>query len=120
MRNNADKPLSFADLPDATRKLVKLHAGCLSYFPDALAAVAVISQIGNYQHHQDAPLHWDKSKSDEQLESLCRHLISGDADAAGVPEAARIAWRGLAHLQREIDKGSVSLPDLIDVYRDLA
>ena len=79
------------------RKTYPIYSGCINYFPDALALVAKRSYEGNQQHHPDKPLHWDKSKSSDELDALIRHIIEGEWDA--------VAWRALAHLQREIDKG---------------
>jgi hypothetical protein len=81
----------------AERKTYPLYTGCFKYFPDALALVAHLSWKGNNQHHPDMPLHWDKSKSTDELDALMRHLGEGEWEA--------VAWRALAHLQREIDNG---------------
>jgi hypothetical protein len=78
------------------RKKIPLYRGLFVYFPDALVRVAALSQQGNDQHHPDKPLHWDKSKSTDELDALLRHIMDGDWDA--------VAWRALAHLQRECDK----------------
>lgn len=86
-----------AHLPeDATeRKRIPLYSGVLMYFPDALIAVAKLSQRGNEQHHKDKPLHWDRSKSTDHEDALMRHLLDGDYDA--------VAWRALAILQLQIE-----------------
>lgn len=81
----------------AERKTYPLFTGFVKYFPDAVAAVANLSWRGNQQHHPDKPLHWDKSKSTDELDALMRHLIEGEWEA--------VAWRAMAHLQREIDNG---------------
>jgi hypothetical protein len=78
------------------RKMIPLYSGVIKYFPDALAAVAHLSYKGNQQHHPDKPLHWDKNKSTDELDALMRHIIDEDWDA--------VAWRALAHLQRELEK----------------
>ena len=79
------------------RKEIPLYRGLFQYFPDALAAVAHLSWRGNQQHHPDKPLHWDKSKSTDELDALMRHLVEGEWEA--------VAWRAMAHLQREIENG---------------
>src|SRR5216684_7408427 len=56
------------------RKGQPLATGCLDYFPDALLAIAECSRIGNDQHNPGEPLHWDRSKSDDEADSLLRHL----------------------------------------------
>ena len=87
-----------------TRKGIPLFRGLLKYFPDALCAVAECSAAGNKQHHADKPLHWDKSKSTDEADCLMRHLIdSGTLDSDGIRHTAKVAWRALALLQRELD-----------------
>jgi hypothetical protein len=88
------------------RKERPLFSGVLIYFPDALLEVAYCSFVGNRQHNgEDAPLHWAKEKSTDELDALIRHLLeAGKVDTDGVRHSAKIAWRALANLQREIDK----------------
>lgn len=87
------------------RKALPVYSGCLAYFPDALASVAKLSQIGNDQHNPGKPLHWDRSKSGDELDALARHLLqAGTVDTDGVRHSAKIAWRALANLQKEIEK----------------
>lgn len=87
------------------RKATPIASGVLDYFPDALAAVAHVSMIGNEQHHPGEPLHWDKSKSTDEADALLRHLIDrGKFDTDGVRHSAKVAWRALALLQREIEQ----------------
>src|SRR3990167_5525973 len=45
------------------RKKYPIASGVLDYFPDAIAAIAYVSWVGNNQHHPNTPLHWDRSKS---------------------------------------------------------
>lgn len=93
-----------AELTHAERKQRPLYTGLLKYFPDALLEVAYCSYVGNQQHHPDAPLHWDKSKSIDEPDALMRHLLAaGTLDTDGVRHSAKLAWRGLALLQRELD-----------------
>lgn len=87
------------------RKAVPIYSGCLRYFPDALAAVAELSRIGNEQHNPGKPLHWDRSKSGDELDALTRHLFeAGTIDSDGVRHSAKLAWRALANLQKEIER----------------
>jgi len=81
------------------RKRCPVYSGVVKYFPDALVAVARCSQVGNDQHNPGQHLHWDKSKSADELDALMRHIIEGEWES--------VAWRALANLQREIDKGYV-------------
>jgi hypothetical protein len=95
-----------AELPkDAdARKALPIATGVLDYFPDALAEVARVSRIGNEQHNPGQPLHWDKSKSQDEADALVRHLLDrGTFDTDGTRHSAKVAWRALANLQRELD-----------------
>jgi len=95
-----------ANLPTdaAERKDTPIFSGVLRYFPDALAEVARVSKAGNDQHHPGTPLHWDKSKSTDEGDALIRHqLDAGTIDTDGQRHSAKVAWRALAQLQRELD-----------------
>jgi hypothetical protein len=86
------------------RKDIPLATGCLDYFPDAISAVAALSKIGNEQHNPGKPLHWDRSKSVDEADALMRHFLQrGTIDTDGVRHSAKIAWRALALLQKEIE-----------------
>lgn len=86
------------------RKDTPIVTGVLDYFPDAIAEVARVSRVGNEQHHAGAKLHWDKSKSRDEADALVRHLMErGTRDADGMRHSAKVAWRALALLQRELD-----------------
>lgn len=88
----------------AWRKARPLYSGVLAYFPDALLEVAYCSHIGNEQHNPGQPLHWDRSKSKDEKDALTRHLLeSGTVDTDGVRHSAKVAWRALAMLQKEIE-----------------
>lgn len=86
------------------RKNVPIATGVLDYFPDALAAVAEVSRIGNEQHNPGKPLHWDRSKSTDEADALMRHFVErGTIDSDGSRHSAKVAWRALALLQKEIE-----------------
>ena len=86
------------------RKQRPLAHGVLDYFPDALMEVAYCSFVGNEQHNPGEPLHWAKEKSTDEADALLRHLAErGTMDSDGVRHSAKVAWRALALLQREID-----------------
>lgn len=88
----------------ALRKGRPIASGVLDYFPDALLEVAEVSRIGNEQHNPGQPLHWDKSKSKDEADALLRHLLDrGKRDTDGTRHSAKVAWRALALLQRELD-----------------
>ena len=86
------------------RKAHPLCTGVLDYFPDALMEVAHCSKVGNDQHNPGQPLHWAKEKSTDEADALLRHLKDrGTYDTDGVRHSAKVAWRALALLQREIE-----------------
>ena len=86
------------------RKNTPVFSGVLNYFPDAIKAVAQCSFIGNEQHNPGTPLHWDRSKSGDEKDALVRHLLdAGTIDTDGVRHSAKVAWRSLANLQKEIE-----------------
>lgn len=92
--------------PDATaRKEIPIATGFIDYFPDAIAAVAALSQIGNDQHNPGTPLHWDRKKSGDESDALMRHFVErGTVDTDGVRHSTKVAWRGLALLQKELER----------------
>lgn len=113
------------------RKDIPIFRGVLMYFPDAIAAVAALSQAGNEQHNPGSELHWDRSKSGDEHDALVRHLMeAGELDTDGQRHSAKVAWRALAALQKEIEAeraGDALAPDLAEgrplidqpgVYRD--
>lgn len=86
------------------RKDIPLARGLLDYFPDALAAVAELSRIGNEQHNPGEPLHWAREKSADHADCIVRHLIDrGKRDTDGQLHTAKTAWRALALLQLELE-----------------
>jgi hypothetical protein len=88
----------------AARKAIPICTGVLDYFPDALIEVAQVSKAGNDQHNPGKPLHWAKEKSRDEADALLRHLIDrGKRDSDGMRHSAKVAWRALALLQREIE-----------------
>jgi len=90
--------------PAAERKATPVFSGVLAYFPDALREVAIASRVGNEQHNPGTPLHWDRAKSGDELDALTRHLLdAGKVDSDGVRHTAKVAWRALAHLQKELE-----------------
>jgi Domain of unknown function (DUF5664) len=104
--NGSQKPKEGKYLPTdpAARKKIPLYSGLIKYFPDALAAVASVSQAGNDQHNPGQPLHWSRGKSNDHHDTLTRHLLeSGDIDVDGHRHSAKMAWRALAILQLEIE-----------------
>lgn len=86
------------------RKKRPMGTGVLDYFPDALAEVALVSYLGNQQHNPGQPLHWDRSKSSDEADALIRHFTErGGIDTDGARHSAKMVWRALAILQKEIE-----------------
>tara|TARA_Y100000590_G_scaffold207939_1_gene235553 strand:+ start:76 stop:372 length:297 start_codon:yes stop_codon:yes gene_type:complete len=89
------------------RKQLPVYSGVLKYFPDAIAEVSKVSRAGNEQHNPNKPLHWDRSKSTDELDALTRHLLeAGKIDTDGIRHSAKIAWRALSNLQKELEQNS--------------
>ena len=81
-----------------SRKNIPIYTGCIKYFPDAIAAVSQLSLKGGIQHGQTLEtLHWDRSLSSDHLDAMCRHMVD--------EEWVQVAWRALANLQVQIEKG---------------
>lgn len=88
----------------AERKQYPVATGVLEYFPDAIAAVSHISWRGNQQHNPGQPLHWARGKSTDEADTMMRHFLQrGTLDVDGVRHTAKMVWRALAILQKEIE-----------------
>lgn len=86
------------------RKQRPLCTGLLDYFPDALMEVAYCSYVCNEQHNPGEKLHWAKDKSIGEGNEIMRHLKDrGKIDSDKVRHSAKLAWRSLELLQREIE-----------------
>ena len=86
------------------RKEKPVFTGVLKYFPDAILEIAKCSYIGQKQHNPNKPLSWDRSKSGDELDALARHLLgAGTLDTDGIKHSAKVAWRALANLQKELE-----------------
>lgn len=91
------------------RKEAPMFSGVLDYFPDAVFCVARLSFLGNEKHNPGEPLHWAKEKSGDEPDCVMRHLADHgviDPDDGALHEV-KLAWRGLANLQRFIDKNGI-------------
>jgi|SRR6266853_472921 len=106
--NEAIDPIKLG-LPsdDKDRKKLPLWSGVLMYFPDALLAVSEVSRIGNDQHNPGQPLHWERGKSTDQMNTAIRHMVDHGTgnryDKDGARHLAKAAWRLLAELQLDIE-----------------
>ncbi len=93
----------------AKRKEYPLNAGCIRYFPAALAGVANLSKRGNDKHNPGEPLHHARGKSMDHEDCIIRHLMdlndllaTMEKGSIGITvdevllEASSLAWRALA------------------------
>ena len=91
------------------RKSIPIFSGFVKYFPRAMAAVAECSRQGNEQHNPGKPLHWDRSKSGDELDALMRHLVdAGTIDSDGIRHSTKVAWRAMANLEKELERSEFS------------
>ena len=72
-----------------------VYSGVLNYFPLAIKYISKVSYLGNEQHNPGQPLHWDRDKSQDELDAL---------DEDGLYHDAKIAWRALANLQKLLEQ----------------
>lgn len=92
------------------RKAIPIWSGFFKYFPRAIAAVAELSRAGNDQHNPGKPLHWDRSKSGDELDAQARHMLDmalqgeGAADTDAAYHATKNAWRAMANLEKLLEK----------------
>lgn len=86
------------------RKNMPIGTGVLDYFPLTLLEVARVSKVGNDQHNPGEPLHWDRSKSTDESDSLIRHFLERDKkDSDGTYHAAKMIWRSMAYLEKLLE-----------------
>jgi hypothetical protein len=99
-------PTRATTLPEdpAERKKYPVASGVLDYFPDAIVAISNLSWRGNEQHNPGQPLHWARSKSADETDTMMRHYLQrGTLDTDGQRHTVKMAWRALAILQKEIE-----------------
>lgn len=101
----------------AYRKAFPITSGLIDYFPDACAAVANVSFLGNEKHNPGEVMHHARGKSMDHADCIGRHLTErGGYDVIvikgvshRVRHSAALAWRAMALLQEELEK-ELSLP----------
>jgi hypothetical protein len=93
------------------RKAIPVYTGFIKYFPRAILEVTKASVAGNKQHLDGQPLHWDRTKSMDQLDAQMRHLIDhakGElVDTDKVMHLAKSAWRTLAELELILEQAEL-------------
>jgi hypothetical protein len=94
------------------RKAVPVWSGCIAYFPNALVAIAGLSQRANDQHNPGEPLHWAMEKSTDEQDAGMRHAIeplligASEYDNDGTAHKVKKAWRAVAELERWLLAGN--------------
>ena len=93
------------------RKTLPIWTGVIQYFPDVWAEIAKVSQAGNDQHNGvETPVHWDRTKSKDQMNTAFRHMLDYAAgqrlDTDGTLHLAKCIWRLCAELQLDIERES--------------
>lgn len=87
------------------RKGYPVASGFLDYFPDAVVAVARCSFLANEQHNAGEPMHWARTKSTDEENTMMRHFMQrGSLDTDGISHTVKFAWRAMAILQKELEK----------------
>ena len=90
------------------RKQNPIFSGFLAYFPLAAAAMSRVSKRGNDKHNPGIPeLQWTRSKSNDHLDCVARHLIDFevlDEETGEYLDAAECAWRACARLEELEEK----------------
>jgi hypothetical protein len=95
----------------ADRKRFPITTGFLDYFPDAIAAAAEVSFLGNQKHNPGQPLHHSRGKSNDHADCIGRHLVQRggfeditiDGVVYKVRHSAAMFWRAGALLQEELE-----------------
>lgn len=98
------------------RKDIPLYSGCYTYFPAALAGVAMHSKAGNDKHNPGQPLHHSRGKSSDHADCIARHSMdiadflahravwTAEEEQAILTEANAMCWRALALSQELHEK----------------
>lgn len=106
-------PTSLLDskINSAERKGFPITRGFLDYFPDAIAAAAEVSFLGNQKHNPGQELHHARGKSADHADCIARHLmqrggfetITIDGVQYKVRHSVALFWRAGALAQEELE-----------------
>lgn len=104
-------PRRYLGTDSAARKRMPIASGLLDYCPDACAAVAEVSWMGNEKHNPGEEMHHARGKSSDHADCIARHLIERGGfeliTIKGVTykvrHSAALAWRAMIHLQEELE-----------------
>ena len=87
------------------RKGIPVATGFVDYFPLAIQEVAKVSKAGHEQHKIEGPLRWARELSADEADAMLRHFIDrGKLDSDGLRHSAKMAWRAMAYLQKELER----------------
>jgi hypothetical protein len=89
---------------DSERKEIRLDS-IFKFFPDACIELSRHIKRGA-DKYCDGEIRWDRSKSPEEIASLMRHVMDQVHDVDNTDIAAAIAWRGMANLQKVIERNN--------------
>jgi hypothetical protein len=93
------------------RKMYPITTGLLDYFPDACAAIAEVSYLGNQKHNPGQPMHHARGKSNDHADCIARHLVERGGFDGKIRHSAALAWRACCLLQEELEREKgLSLP----------
>jgi hypothetical protein len=119
MKGLGGAPTRATTLPTdaAGRKEYPVASGFMDYFPDAIVAIANLSWRGNEQHNPGQPLHWARSKSGDEADTMLRHFLQrGTLDNDGIRHTVKMAWRALALLQKELEAEQLAREQGSELY----
>lgn len=105
------------------RKEIPVLAGCLDYFPAAIAGVASHSKKSNDKHNPGEMMHHSRAKSSDHAECVVRHLMDVSALLRDIEqfgfeftkvdellyEVNALSWRSLA-LSQELHERFTAVP----------
>ena len=98
-------------IASAARKGFPITSGFLDYFPDAVAAAAEASFLGNQKHNPGEKLRHARDKSADHADCIARHLmqrggfetITIDGVEHKVRHSVALFWRAGALAQEELE-----------------
>lgn len=105
------------------RKERPIYSGFIKYFPLAIREVSNISFVSNEQHNPGTEMHWDRTKSKDELDALMRHLADYsrgiEYDDDGQPHLGKVAWRAMAMFEKWLEeKEGAYLLELLKSYEN--
>ena len=99
-----EQVIQVTPVEDSERKEIRLDS-IFKFFPDACIELSRHIKRGA-DKYCDGEIRWDRSKSPEEIASLMRHVMDQVHDVDNTDIAAAIAWRGMANLQKVIERNN--------------